>query len=161
MDTVRQWAITVSAVSIICGVLTSLLPKSSHKTLYKTIASILMVYTFLQPMMHGEDFEFSINDYLSENYSVSNNIDEYALSSVVNSAEKAIENLFIQEAEKINIDCSFRCVCQAINNKISVSKLIVTSNDNTDISNEIYKIANLLEINSEVIIFEGETNEHR
>ena len=99
MDNIKQWVVTLSAISIISGVLISLLPKSSHKTLYKSLSAIIMVYAVLQPLTYTKKLQLNIDDYLYENYSISNSLDDYAISSVVDSAETAIENLFIEEAE--------------------------------------------------------------
>ena len=156
MDNIKQWVVTLSAISIISGVLISLLPKSSHKTLYKSLSAIIMVYAVLQPLTYTKKLQLNIDDYLYENYSISNSLDDYAISSVVDSAETAIENLFIEEAEKLEIDCNFQCSCEEKNNKITVTKLTVTPKLTPEDIEEIYNIAKSLGVNTEVIVFEGE-----
>ena len=99
MNEIRQWVLTISAVSIISGILISLVPKSSHKNLYKTITGLVLVYTFFQPFIDSKDIDFNINDYLFYNYSVSENADKYAQASIIRSAEKAIEEILIEEEE--------------------------------------------------------------
>ena len=156
MDNIKQWVVTLSAISIISGVLISLLPKSSHKTLYKSLTAIIMVYAVLQPLTYTKKLQLNIDDYLYENYSISNSLDDYAISSVVDSAETAIENLFIEEAEKLEIDCNFQCSCEEKNNEITVTKLTVTPKLTPEDIEEIYNIAKSLGVNTEVIVFEGE-----
>ena len=156
MDNIKQWVVTLSAISIISGVLISLLPKSSHKTLYKSLTAIIMVYAVLQPLTYTKKLQLNIDDYLYENYSISNSLDDYAISSVVDSAETAIENLFIEEAEKLEIDCNFQCSCEEKNNEITVTKLTVTPKLTPEDKEEIYNIAKSLGVNTEVIVFEGE-----
>ncbi len=156
MDNIKQWVVTLSTISIISGVLISLLPKSSHKTLYKSLTAIIMVYAVLQPLTYTKKLQLNIDDYLYENYSISNSLDDYAISSVVNSAETAIENLFIEEAEKLEINCNFQCSCEEKNNEITVTKLTVTPKLTPEDKEEIYNIVKSLGVNTEVIVFEGE-----
>lgn len=156
MDYIKQWVTTISAVSIISGVLISLVPKSTHKTLYKSLTAIILVYAILQPFTSAKKSEINIDDYLAENYEVSNNIDEYALYSVIDSAEKAIENLFIEEAEKVNIHCNVTCSCEVKKNEIAVRKLIISPKQSKESIQSIYDIAQSLGIDTKVIVFEGE-----
>ncbi len=160
MGTIKQWVITVSTVSIISGILISVLPKSTQKTLFKSIVSVLMIYAFLLPIVKAQKIKFNIDDYLSDNYRISNDANEYALLSIVSSAEKAIENLLDEEAEKQKINCKFICKCEVTDDAITVKKLTVKPEQNKFDVKKIYEIADSFGINTEVIVFEGENNEH-
>ena len=155
MEKIRQWAIIISSVTIISGTLVSLLPKGSHKNLYKTIIGIILLYTFIQPVMGGNDIDFNIQNFLVDNYEVSENIDKYALSSMIGSAESAIEKLLKDEAAKKNIECGFTCRCEIKNEKMVVEEITVkgATGENYQTIKEI-----ILDIGiSEAIInFEGE-----
>ena len=125
MDIIRQWTIVISSVTIISGVLISLLPENSHKNLYKTIVGIVLLYAFIQPFTGGYNIDFKVIDYISDNYKVSENIDKYALSSMINSAENSIEKLLAQEATNKSIECTFTCKCAVENEQIVVKKIII------------------------------------
>ena len=71
MKDIKQWAIMISAVSIISGVLISILPKSSHKNLFKTITGILLLYSAITPILGAGGIDFNIKEYLDDNYAVS------------------------------------------------------------------------------------------
>ena len=160
MDKISQWTLAVSAVSAICGVLVSLLPKSSNKNLYKVITVIILIYAFLQPFIGTKGIDFNISDFISDNYSVSGDIDKYALSSILNSAEKAIEELFYEEAQKFNIDCKFKCECIISDEKISVEKIIIDTKLNESEINQIEDIAKSLGLERNIIYYMGEDDEH-
>ena len=61
MDTLKQWCITVSAVSIISGILMYLVPKSSSKSAYRVLISILLLYVLITPFgkLHKIDYDIS------------------------------------------------------------------------------------------------------
>ena len=156
MDEIKQWVLTISAVSIVSGVLISVLPKSSHKNLFKTITGIVLIYSAITPILGADGIDFNIEDYLVDNYSVSENIDKYALSSVVDSAEKAIEDIMLREAANNNIECRFSCGCVIENDKILPNKIIVTPKPSEDDMNKIILIAENLGFDKNAISFEGE-----
>ena len=155
MDKIRQWAILISSVTIISGVLVSLLPKGSHKNLYKTIIGIVILYAFIQPVMGGNDIDFKVSDFLIDNYGVSENIDKYALLSMVSSAERAIENLLSEEAIKNNIECSFTCKCKVENEQIVVDEITVKNLKAEDYQ-RIKDVVRALGLSENIIKFTGE-----
>ena len=67
MDEIKQWVLTISAVSIVSGVLISVLPKSSHKNLFKTITGIVLIYSAITPILGADGIDFNIEDYLVDN----------------------------------------------------------------------------------------------
>ena len=156
MEEIRQWVLTISAVSIISGVLISALPKSSHKNLFKTITGIVLLYSAITPIIGADGIDFNIEDYLLDNYSVSENIDKFALSSVVDSAEKAIEDILLEEVENSGIECGFTCECAVENDKILLIKIEVTPKLSEDDMNKIIIIAENFGFDKNVITFEGE-----
>ena len=125
MDEVKKWAVTVSAVSIISGVVASLLPDDSYKNLFRFIAGIILVYAVLQPLIGKNSIEFDINEYIKENYEVSEDIDKYAQNAMLDSAEKAIENLLSDFAEKNNTDLKINCKCEVQEGNIVINEIRV------------------------------------
>ena len=156
MSKTTQWALTVSAVSIVSGILTYLLPKSSQKNFFKVLTGIIFIYAVFQPLTGNKDIDFKIDNYLSENYSVSENFDKYALDSVVRSAEKAIEDLLNLKAEEKNINCVFRCECSVKSEEIYVKNLYATYSGDQSMKEHIYKIVSDIGLSESVIVFEGD-----
>lgn len=156
MNEIKQWATMISSVSVISGVLICVLPKSSHKNLFKTITGIVLLYAVITPIIGADGIDFNIEDYLKDNYSVSESIDKYALSSVVDSAEKAIEEILLKEAQRVNIPCSFICECDVEDDKIVLTALTVTPELSDENMKIIEEFAVSLGFDKSIISFEGE-----
>ena len=125
MDEVKKWAITVSAVSIISGVVASLLPDNSYKNLFRFVAGVVLVYAVLQPLIGKNSIDFDINEYIKENYEVSKIIDKYARSAMLDSAEKAIEDLLLDFAKKNDTDLKLNCKCEVQDGNIVINEIKV------------------------------------
>lgn len=156
MKDIKQWAIMISAVSIISGVLISILPKSSHKNLFKTITGILLLYSAITPILGADGIDFNIKEYLDDNYAVSENIDKYAIYSVVDSAEKAIEDILLKEAQSRNISCRFICKCDVIDEKLVLKGITITPELSDENIKIIEEIAESLGFDKSIISFKGE-----
>ena len=126
MDEVKKWAVTVSAVSIISGVVSSLLPNNTYKNLFRFVAGVVLVYAVLQPLIGRNSIDFNIGDFLKENYEVSENIDKYAQNAMVDSSEKAIEDMFLDYAKSNGADLKIDCRCKVYDNNIIVEEIVVT-----------------------------------
>lgn len=161
MDKIKQWTLTISAVSIISGIIYAVLPRDTNKNFFKAIVSIIIIYTALQPLIGTKSIDFRISDYLKDNYQVSESIDKYALSAMINSAEKAIEDLLAEKSQVLEMSVDFRCRCYEENNEIMVEEISVSSETG---EYDYEKIENLIEslgFDKGVIVYEGESNEHR
>ena len=159
MDKIKLWALTVSTVSIISGVILSLLPKNAYKKYYKFIVGIMLVYTFLQPIIGKNSIDFDITDYLKDNYEVSDNIDKYAQSAMVDSAEKAIEAMFTEFADKNSIDCKIRCKCRINNRKITVDKIYIINSLSEEKTILIEEFAVSAGFDESILIYMGDNIE--
>ena len=125
MDQVKKWVITVSAVSIISGVVSSLLPDDTYKNLFRFMSGLVFVYVILQPLIGRNSIDFNIKDYLIENYEVSENIDKYAQSAMIDSAEKAIEDMFLDYAKANSTDLNIHCTCKVYDGNITVKEISI------------------------------------
>lgn len=154
MDKIGDWALTVSVVSIISGLLPALLPKDYKKRIYRVFTCIMLLYAIIQPFVGSDGVDFDIESYLKDNYSVSNNIDTYANSPVISSAEKAIEELLSDECSKRNFDCVSDCRCKIINNEIVLETITVKNvSENKE---AVCEIIESLGFSRDKIVFEGE-----
>lgn len=156
MDKIRQWTLTVSAVSIVSGLLLSIIPKSSQKSFFKVVASVIMLHTILLPVINSKGIDFDLENFLSDNYQVSENLDKYALRSMIHSAEKAIEDLLYSKTKELGIDCRFECECEIRNEEIAVTEIIVYSPDEAEQKLEIQNLINDFGFDESYIVFEGE-----
>ncbi|MBO5937642.1 MAG: hypothetical protein J6Q79_08565 [Clostridia bacterium] len=156
MDKIRQWTLSVCAVSIISGLLMSVLPKSSQKSFFKVIVSVMMLYTVMQPIISSKGIDFSVDEFLSDNYQLSETYDKYATSAMIKSAEKAIADTLKNKAYELGIDCNFTCECIEENEQIIVSRIIVTQLEKADSKDIIIRMIYDSGFKETDIVFEGE-----
>lgn len=159
MEKIRQWTIMVSSVAVVSGVLVALLPKSSHKNLYKVMVSIVMTYALLLPLTETYDFEFNISDYLHDNYAVSENIDKYAQNTLLGSAEKTINGILVDEATKVDISCEFITECELIDSNVEVIRITVKNVADQNEKSKIFEMIVALGFDEKIIVFAGEEYE--
>ncbi len=161
INKISQWTLTLSAVSILSGLLLAILPQDSHKKMFKVIVSVVLIYATLQPLRATKGIDFDISDYVKDNYQVSENMDKYALSAMVKSAEKAIEKVLSEKSESENLKVKFKCYCETDDEEIKVRHIYISPvtdvNDKITIENIIVSLG----FEQSIIIYEGESNEHR
>lgn len=159
MEKIKQWAILVSAVSIVSGVLISLLPKGKLKAAYKSLVGVIMVYALLSPIFGTKGLDFSVDEYLSNNYEVSENIDNYALSAMISSAEKAIVNILKDELSEKNIIADVEAKCILENGEIKLESIVFYGEFSENHKEVIISLAEKLGFEKQTISFTGESNE--
>lgn len=159
MEKIKQWAILVSAVSIVSGVLISLLPKGKLKAAYKSLVGVIMVYALLSPIFGTKGLDFSVDEYLSNNYEVSENIDNYALSAMISSAEKAIVNILKDELSEKNIIADVEAKCILENDEIKLESIVFYGEFSENHKEVIISLAEKLGFEKQTISFTGESNE--
>jgi hypothetical protein len=160
IEKISQWALTLSGVSIVSGILLILLPQNSHKKMFRAIITVIMIYAALQPFVGTNAFDFNISDFIKDNYEISEDIDKYALSGMLRSAEKAIEDILCEQAQAQNIKADFRCKCEENDGEIAVKDIYVSGNYNDDSKADIENIIISLGFDKSIIIFEGDIDEH-
>lgn len=148
----------ISAVSVLSGVLLSVVPTGKLKIAYKSLISVILVYTFLLGVIEFNSIDFNAEEYIKDNYKVSENLDRYAIDSMISSAEKAIEGLLDDYAEKSDIECMFKVVCAEEDGNIVVNEISVSDCTEADAS-KIYDLITALGFEKNIISISGESNE--
>lgn len=159
MDSIKKWTLLISAVAVISGILLSVLPEGKLKGAYKALTGVILLYAFLYPMLSGNTIDFDVADFLSDNYEISENIDKYALSAVISSAEKAIKELLEGEIKKNNINCEIKVQCSEENGEILIDSLCFTGTLAKEEKTQVINIAKSLGFREDAIIFIGESDE--
>ncbi len=160
MDKIKQWTLIISAVSIVSGILLSLIPKGNLKPAFKTLSTVILVYAFFLPLIDTNGVDFSIDEYLNDNYEVSESLDKYAKQSIISSGEKAVEDLLADSAEKEGVECEFKVTCEVTDSEMIISKITVRGEVSENEKNIIRRIGSQLGFDEAVIEFEGEADEH-
>lgn len=156
MDKIRQWTLTISAVSMISGLLLCILPKSSQKNFFKVIVSVTMLYAVMHPLINSKGVDFRIDEFLSDNYQLSENYDKYAVSAMIKSAENAIEDTLKSKALNLDIDCYFECSCEMENEEIVVDEIVVIMQGTTEKKGVISEMICGLGFDETRVVFKGE-----
>lgn len=156
MDKIKQWTLTVSAVSVVSGILLSILPGNKLKSAYKTLVSILLVYAFMLPVISSFSIDFNIKDYLKDNYKVSEHLDKYALKNALSSAEKAVEKTLHEHFNAKGIECNFSVSCSISDGEIVLSSISVSSNEEAD---TIISMLDEIGFDKNIIKIKGEQDE--
>ncbi len=160
MDKIKQWALIISAVSIVSGILLSLIPKGNLKPAFKTLSTVILVYAFFFPLIDINGVDFNIGEYLSDNYELSESLDKYAEQSIINSAEKAVEDLLTDSAEKEGINCKIKVTCDVMDSEMIISNITVRGEVSEEEKKTIRQIGSELGLDEAVIEFVGEADEH-
>ena len=160
MSDIKQWAVNLSVISILSGLLLALLPQSTHKKVFKVVVSILLIYASVLPFIGSKSIDFNLSDYMKDNYQVSENTDKYALSAMVRSAEKAIENILTEKAESKNLNMKFKCRCEIVGDEIEIKKIFVSPMPDTPTIEKLENIIVSMGFEASVLYFEGEDDEH-
>ncbi len=159
MDKNRQWILTVSAISIISGILLYIVPESSQKNIFKVVTSVILIYAVIQPIISFKGVDFNLEDYLTDNYQVSENLDRYAVDTMKKSAEKTIETLLSEKSAEQGLDCSFECKCTITDDRLEVENITIKLLNNDNSQEKIINICTALGFKESVLIFEGGINE--
>ena len=160
MSDMKQWAVNLSVISILSGLLLALLPQSTHKKVFKVVVSILLIYASILPFIGSKSIDFNLSDYMKDNYQVSENTDKYALSAIVRSAEKTIENILTEKAESENLKLNFKCYCEIADDAIEIKKISVSPTPDTTAIDKLENIIVSMGFEASVLYFEGEDDEH-
>lgn len=159
MEEIKKWTLLISAVAVISGVLLSVLPEGKLKKAYKTLTGVILVYAFLYPLVSGHYIGFTMNEFLSDNYEISENIDKYALSAIISSAQKAIKELIESELEKKSIESKVTVQCTESGGEIKVTSVSFLDDLSDTIKSKVIDICLSFGIDKDIIKFTGESDE--
>lgn len=159
MDSIKKWTLLISSVAVISGILLSVLPEGKLKGAYKTLTGMIILYAFLYPMLSGNTIDFNVDNFLLDNYEISENIDKYALTAVISSAEKAVKELLDEEIKKKNINCEIKVQCSEEKGEIIIDSLSLTGILTKEEKTQVINIAKSLGFSEDKIIFTGESDE--
>lgn len=159
MDKIKRWTLIISAVSVVSGILTWILPEGKLKGAYKTLCAVVIVYAFLYPIASNSRVDFSVSEFLIDNYEVSEKVDKYALSALIGSAENAIEELLSEEIKSMDIDCKVKASCMEENGEIKVSALTFIGTLSKQQISDVTSLAVSLGFDKDIIAFTGENDE--
>lgn len=159
MDKIKQWALILSLISIISGLILAVVPYSTHKKIFKTVISVIMIYSALQPLIGIKGVNFNIDDYLKDNYDTSCEMDKYALRAMISSAERAVEDLLSEKAESAGLNLIFDCRCYENNGEIKIERIYISPPVDETLKGEVDNIIESTGLDKHLITYIGDSYE--
>ena len=114
MESVKQWCITVSAVSIISGVMMCLVPRGASKSTYRVLVGIILLYTMVLPLTNLREYDFDFSEIIPQSSTDTTDYHEGELYV----AEKTYEKFIASELGGLVSDIKCECGCIYTNGEI-------------------------------------------
>ncbi len=124
MQSVKNWCLAVSCVSILSGITLTLIPKGTMKNTYRVLVCIVILFTFTSSVKSLKAVTLDFNKILSS-YSESLN-DENSVSNTLFVAEETYENYIESALSGIISKAECECVCQYENQSLTITSITIT-----------------------------------
>lgn len=157
----KSWIITICVVSVVSGILSCVMPRSSAKKAFQYVCSVVLVYAVLYPFISGS-FEFPDlekifgSDKADTSYEFSSKSEEVYLIAAQSGCISAAENVL----KEINIaydEVTAHCVTD--DGEIILKKISVFGSYSQEQKEQIKKALYKTFPEKTVIEFEGGTDE--
>ncbi len=158
MEQLNLWCKIVSSVSVISAVFMLVVPESKIKKAFKTLLTLILLFSLLFPFKTGDivlsSFADKITSFHANNYKAE--INDYKDIAVIYASQTEIENYLTETFSVSGIDCDCRVICDYDGEKIHIVKIEIEG----DLSDEekkfmCFKINEISDEETEVI-FNGE-----
>ncbi len=108
---IKAWCITISAVSVIGGVLNCLIPKGGIKKAFSVLLYMTVLYAVCVPFAKGEREIISFDEYISDNEYLKQEYGNISYEPARSVAEEEIEKSIISahEREGMTVNCRVKC----------------------------------------------------
>jgi len=126
MEGLRQYVISVSAASLVCGIILSLLKKGSARSIAKLICGIYLGFTFLQPLkilpLLGDNFDFCQDYLMTDSVLHGEELARNAMSEII---KTRVETYIGDKAKALQLELSVEVILDE--GKIPIPKYIEIS----------------------------------
>lgn len=152
------WLILICTVTIISAVIEAIIPETKIKKAYVFLASAVLIYVLLLPVINGRLSVEDIERLFSDNISVSQNFEDASSETTLRAVRQGCETLIAQKlsdqsikADRIEIECKQKA------DSFEIEKITIYARLNEN-QRQICKdeIEKLFEEMPEVLFVEGE-----
>lgn len=141
MIKIKQWLISIIAVSISAGMMDILLPTGKTKKAFRVISGIVMLYVFLLPVKNVDE-ESLLRSFTFDRQEAEESLQSQYDMTVIDAYQKGIENAITKSLQDENIITDkIEIECKMQNGEIAIKKITVTvKTGDSDTENIIRKI---------------------
>lgn len=143
MDSIKNWCIVVSGVSVVSGIITALIPRGSTKNTYRVLTCIVLLYAMIQPVTQWREMKIDFNKLIGSE-SEGGVVSWEKNDSVVFVAEETYEKHIDSLIRKTGADAKSECVCEYSDGELKLIEITVTGQINEhekeNIANEIQNV---------------------
>lgn len=125
MNEVKQWCILISTTAIASGVLISVIPTGKLKNVYNTLVSMLLIYSFLLPLISEEKFSFDFSSYLKQNEAVSESFQQSLYLPAQRVAKSEIEKSIEQHLKTNGFETKCLVECSITKDSFSIDEISI------------------------------------
>ena len=157
MKSIENWCISVSVVSVITGIITTLLPKSALKNTYFILTGIVTLYVCIQPFTDWREFQVDFEKILS--YREQNNSSDVDYnSSILYAAEQTYKKYIDSKLKEMSQKAECTCECEYANEKLYITKITIYGNISDESQEKfINEIKDIIQ-ETTVVEFRGDDN---
>ena len=156
MDSLKKWCLVVSGVSVVSGIITTLIPRGSTKNTYRVLTCIVLLYAMMQPLTQWREMKIDFNKLInSENQENSVLLDEN--NSVVFVAEETYEKHIDSLISKTGTQAKSQCRCEYSDGELILLEVTVTGRtDENEKENILNEIKDVIQENT-IVKFRGDS----
>lgn len=145
MQEFNQWTKLIALVSILSGVLLSIVPQSKLKSSFKMLCVSILIYTIVFPLSSYDLTQLDFSDLLSMQEELEQEYEEQNERLTQQTSEAALEEVLRQELEENNIEYDEIAVTCTYEGENLVIDGIIIKGDFTNEQGEL--IADIIEQN--------------
>ena len=125
MTKMKQWLISIIAVSVSAGIIELLLPSGKTKKTFYVVSGIVMMYVFLIPLKNA-DINAVFKPFTSDSKRESESLQSQYDMTVISAFEKGVMNTLNEsfKAENIQADCK-KVECESVKDEIHIRTITV------------------------------------
>lgn len=146
MEYVKDWILSLAAVSLICLLIINLTPSEKHLNILKLIVSIIFIFTAVSPIYGNINFDFNYFSYDNTVYKAEdiNQLKKEIYQKHINSQISSVLKNMSIEAKKISTDINIE-----EDNCIRINKVMILldkkyKNETDNVVNNVYNIMGIV-----------------
>lgn len=146
MDKINSWCKLIALVSILSSVFLLVLPESKSKKVFKSLLSLILIYTFVSPLTSTKIDFSSVGAYFSGTFSAQTDesYEEYKNYPIITASESELERYFNDFLSSLGIEGECEATCEFLHDKIVFKELkiagVLSDDDKEALNDEVKKI---------------------
>lgn len=127
MEKINSWCKIIALISLLSSVILLVIPESRIKKAFKTLLSLILIYTFISPLSNV-DADFSFIDNFLTGTSISSQeeiISEHQYYPVIKAGEAELEKYFDEIISKCGAKGQSEVICKYEEDRLVIKEVII------------------------------------